>query len=92
MSSRGKDSCTCAAESAADILKRGMDGNIMKFEIVKTEKGDVLKLHMKGGTRARNIQRIEDAATLLMMTVVGIGTAALVAQFFGILTGVINPM
>lgn len=63
----------------------------MKLEIVKTAEGDVLKMHLKQGTRARNIQKVEDAATMLMMSVMGIGVAALVAQMFGILIGAIDP-
>lgn len=64
----------------------------MKFEIVKTSEGDVLKIHLKNGTRARNIQRIENAAEMLMMAVMGVGTAAIIAQFFGIMIGAIDPM
>lgn len=40
----------------------------------------------------RSCKRIQSALEILMITIVGVGTAALVAQAFGILIGAVDPM
>lgn len=39
----------------------------------------------------RSFKRIKSALEFLMMTVMGVGTAALVAQAFGLMTGIVRP-
>lgn len=40
----------------------------------------------------RSFKRIQSALEILMITIMGVGTAALVAQAFGILIGAVDPM
>lgn len=40
----------------------------------------------------RSCKRIQSALEILMITIMGVGTAALVAQAFGILIGAVDPM
>lgn len=76
------------AESAGVILKKGM---VDDMKIVKNSRGIRFLVMNKDDKKGFNVERVLGALELLMMTVIGIGTAALLAQFFGIMLGIVNP-
>lgn len=61
------------------------------MKIVKNSRGIRFLVMNKDDKKGFNVERVLGALELLMMTVIGIGTAALLAQFFGIMLGIVNP-
>ncbi len=61
------------------------------MKIIKNSRGIHFLVHHEEDEQGHNIERIIGALELIMVSVMGIGVAAMVAQMFGIMTGVIDP-